>query len=75
MGSVLMREEGFDMTRWPHKEYDMIFGDVNAHSPLWDWEVERTDKRGKIIENWMATRNMVAANQHGGGKPRWTNSH
>ena len=38
-GKLYIETEGFDMTRWPHKEYDMIFGDVNAHSPLWDWIV------------------------------------
>ena len=69
-GKLYIETEGFDMTRWPHKEYDMIFGDVNAHSPLWDWIVERTDKRGKIVENWMAMYNMVAANL---GGPTHTN--
>ena len=61
IGRMYLESEGFDMTRWPHKNYDMIFGDVNAHSPLWDWVVERIDKRGEIIENWMASNDMVEA--------------
>ena len=45
------REQYFDMRRWPAKEHDMICGDVNAHSPLWDDKMvdRRTDKRGRII--------------------------
>ena len=69
-GNMYLLREGFDMTRWPHKKHDMIVGDINAHSPLWDYVVERTDKRGKIFENWMAANNMVALNQ---GSPTHTN--
>ena len=58
------------MTRWSHKKHDMIVGDINTHSPLWDYVVERTNKRGKIFENWMAANNMVALNQ---GSPTHTN--
>ena len=53
------------MSRWPHMKHDMIFGDVNAHSPLWDCFTERTDKRGRVIENWLAPHDMTAANQGG----------
>ena len=70
VGSMCLAKERFDMTRWPHKNHDMIVGDVNAHSPLWDYVVEKTDKRGKIFENWMAANNMVALNQ---GGPTHTN--
>ena len=31
-----LREEDFDVRRWPSIKYDMVLGDTNAHSPLWD---------------------------------------
>ena len=68
--NMYLLKEGYDMTRWPHKKYDMIVGDINAHSPLCDYIVERTDKRGNIFENWMAANNMVALNN---GSPTHTN--
>ena len=53
---VQEREVGFDLRRWPARNFDMICGDVNAHSPLWDDSVAGSgaDKRGKVIESWAA---------------------
>ena len=55
---------GFDLRRWPARNFDMICGDVNAHSLLWDDSVagRGADKRGKVIENWAAENNMLAMN-------------
>ena len=58
------------MSKWPSREYDMIMGDINAHSTLWDRTVERADRRGVIVENWIATKNMAPAND---GSPTHTN--
>ena len=49
---VHLLTEAFDMSRWTHMKHYMIFGDVNAHSPLWDFFNERTDKKDGVIENW-----------------------
>ena len=67
---MYLESEGFDLSRWPHKEFDMMFGDFNAHSPLWDKTTEETDKRGRVMENWMALNNMTPANS---GEPTHTN--
>ena len=58
------KEIGFDMSRWPAKQFDMICGDMNAHSLLWDDSVvgNSSDKRGRLIENWAADNNMLTAN-------------
>ena len=58
----------FDVRRWPTKEYDVILGDTNAHSLLWDdsWDKPNADERGRVIENWCATHNMTPIND---GKP------
>ena len=55
---------GFDLRRWPARNFDMICGDVNAHSPLWDDSVAGSgaDKRGKVIESWAADKEMLAMN-------------
>ena len=52
------------MSRWPAKQFDMICGDMNAHSMLWDDSVvgNSSDKRGRLIENWAADNNMLTAN-------------
>ena len=56
----------FDPRRWPCREYDIIAGDTNAHSQLWDDSVSSgvADKRGKVLENWLAVKNMTHIN-HG----------
>ena len=52
------------MRRWPMKEYDMICGDINAHSLLWDGTMvnKNPDQRGKIVEDWLANSNMIPVN-------------
>ena len=56
--------DGFVLERWPAKNCDMICGDVNAHSLLWDNSVagKGADKRGEVIETWAADKNMIAVN-------------
>ena len=55
---------GFDVSKWPTRNFDMICGDVNAHSLLWDDSVATrgADKRRQIIEAWAADNNMIAMN-------------
>ena len=48
--------------KWPDKQFDCIFGDFNAHSPLWSKEREDCDARGYDIEEWMATAGMLSMN-------------
>jgi len=57
------------MRRWPQKEHDIVCGDINAHSLLWD-DSKRTDKRGRIVEEWLADSNMLPLND---GTPTHTN--
>ena len=59
-----LHSNSFDVRRWPTKEYDIILGDTNAHSLLWDdnWEKPEADERGRVLENWCATHNMTAIN-------------
>ena len=47
-------------------------GDINAHSLLWDDSMasKRTDKRGRIVEEWLADSNMLPLND---GTPTHTN--
>ena len=54
----------FDLSRWPGREFDMICGDINAHSILWDdtRASKEADPRGKIVEDWLANNNMIPAN-------------
>ena len=56
----------FDPRRWQCREFDIIVGDTNAHSQLWDDSVSSgvADKRGKVLENWLAVKNMTHIN-HG----------
>lgn len=59
-----LRSNLFDVRRWPTKEFDIILGDTNAHSLLWDdsWDKPEADERGRVLENWCATYNMTAIN-------------
>ena len=47
------RDVFFDPSRWPAREFDMICGDVNAHSILWDdtRANKEPDQRGITLEN------------------------
>jgi len=62
------RDSFFDPNRWPIREFDMICGDINAHSILWDdtRANKEPDQRGIVVEDWLADNNMLAVND---GKP------
>jgi hypothetical protein len=62
---------------WPTEEFDMIAGDVNAHSPTWDDALELESnrrglevKRGEMIDEWSLDKNMIVLND---GSPTHTN--
>ena len=61
---VKLFKRGFDVRRWPCREYDIILGDANAHSVAWDNNPPngKADKRGTILENWMAAKDMCTIN-------------
>ena len=60
-----LSEGDFDVRRWPSNNYDMVLGDTNAHSPLWDNNMRNgvADKRGLIFEDWIADTNMAQLNE------------
>ena len=49
---------------WPSTSSDMILGDFNAHSLLWDENTRNgtPDTRGTKIENWLAETEMACMN-------------
>ena len=51
-----------DTNKWPSEPYDCLFGDFNAHSPMWDDAYEEGDARGKIIEDWIGGTGMISLN-------------
>ena len=60
---------------WPCKEGDLIAGDMNAHSILWDSTLELEHRgieveRGNLIEGWMDEKQMAVLND---GKTTHTN--
>ena len=62
--SAADQEDRIVVEEWPHEKYDIILGDTNAHSPLWDDSIGdgASDKRGKKIEEWLATTGMATIN-------------
>ena len=70
-GTITQAGDPFDASKWPAHSDDLILGDINAHSSLWDdnWDGQ-PDARGKIIEEWMANTNMAFLND---GSPTHTN--
>jgi ribonuclease HI len=56
------RGTGIDTDNWPCQPYDCLFGDVNAHSPLWDKAYEEADERGEMVEEWIGGSGMVTLN-------------
>jgi len=56
------------LSKWPAGRDDIVVGDMNALSTLWDKtleEKERNDeatKRGELVEDWMAEKDMTIAN-------------
>ena len=57
-------ESDFDTRRWPAKNFDIIGGDLNAHSISWDNSMagKNADRRARIIEDWATDNNMVVMN-------------
>ena len=57
-------EDSFSPEKWPCKEFDLILGDINAHSLLWDNNTKdgKPDARGEKIENWLADHGMECMN-------------
>jgi len=49
-------------TRWPCQPYDCVFGDFNAHAPVWDKSYEEADHRGEIIDDWIRGTGMISLN-------------
>jgi hypothetical protein len=68
------RKENFGTSKLLCKEYDCLFGDLSAHSALWDDKMNnnpgRTDVRGEMLEEWLASNNMACLNE---GMPTRTN--
>ena len=62
--SVSQRENQISMDLWPSETYDMILGDSNSHSTLWDDNLptHHPDTRGAKIESWMSTTGMACLN-------------
>jgi ribonuclease HI/exonuclease III len=58
------RERHITTDRWPTEEHDIILGDTNAHSVMWDNNLpsDRPDVRGGKIENWMTRTGMACLN-------------
>ena len=57
---------------WPSKNHDILLGDFNAHSLIWD-DTNRnnnTDTRGKKIEDWLSETEMSCLNA---GTPTYVN--
>ena len=62
--STSVDENNFSPDLWPKREYDILLGDINAHSTIWD-DIARndvTDRRGEKIEDWLAENNMACIN-------------
>ena len=62
--SKAVTEDNISPEHWPCKEYDMILGDVNAHSLLWDDNTKDgiPDKRAEKIEEWLTETGMKFIN-------------
>ena len=62
--SASQRENQISMDLWPSETYDMILGDSNSHSTLWDDNLptHHPDTRGAKIESWMSTTGMACLN-------------
>ena len=41
----------------------LIFGDFNAHSPLWDDGVDQPDDRGRMVTDWVESTGLVVLNE------------
>ena len=57
---------------WPSKNHDILLGNFNAHSLIWDDNNRnsKTDTRGKKIEDWLSETEMSCLNA---GTPTYVN--
>ena len=55
-------EDAITMENWPCKGNDILLGDFNAHSSLWDDSTDASDRRGRKIEDWIADTGMASLN-------------
>ena len=64
------RKTEIETRKWPCRRGDIILGDFNAHSEVWDKAVTEKpslqDKRGDIIEDWLMDTDMICLND---GRP------
>ena len=58
------RRRGSEVTtdKWPCERYDCLFGDFNAHAPVWDCTSEEADQRGEIVDDWIRGTGMMSLN-------------
>ena len=57
-------EDAITMENWPCRENDILLGDFNAHSSLWDDNTENGvyERRARKIEDWLAETWMANLN-------------
>ena len=67
-----MEETHTSTEKWPSENQDILLGDFNAHSLLWDDNTRNgtTDIRGRKIEDWLTETDMSCLNT---GKPTAVN--
>ena len=59
------RTEWFNTEKWPKGNSDLVLGDINAHSVLWDDHISegKSDRRGILVERWLSTNEMHCLNE------------
>ena len=65
------RRSDIQLEKWPAGRDDIIVGDMNALSTLWDKKLADKDKvrndeatkRGELIEDWLAEKDMATVNE------------
>ena len=57
-------EDAITTENWPCKGNDIVLGDFNAHSSLWDDNTKNgiSDRRARKIEDWLAETGMASLN-------------
>lgn len=56
-----VRQSGFDPAALSRLKAQLIAGDLNAHSQLWD-DNQQPDEMGDKLEEWLMTNNMMCIN-------------
>jgi hypothetical protein len=56
------RDTEVTTNKWPCERYDCLFGDFNAHAPVWDSSYEEADERGEIVDDWIRGTGMTTLN-------------